>query len=184
MDMSFLPYPPPPEPGWYDDDAMVSDRIVRTTVSDARNVDGFRRSSDIENPVDAIDGDDIDRDGTVLASSFAMRTTPVYLLRNEQTGQEVPVDGNVLLGREPSAASEGAKAVGLKDPTRTISRNHAVIGLQRDGTLRIQDCGSLNGTYIIHDDVETKVGDDPVALQVPSVVRIGDQFYALERRAN
>jgi len=123
MDMSFLPYPPPPEPGWYDDDAMVSDQIVRTAVSDARNVDGFRRSSDVENPVDAIDGDDIDRDGTVLASSFAMRTTPVYLLRNEQTGQEVLVDGNVLLGREPSAASEGAKAVGLKDPTRTISRN-------------------------------------------------------------
>ena len=64
---------------------------------------------------------------------------------NEQTGQEVIIDMGVLLGRKPSVeVPEGAKSVKLEDPTRTISRNHAAISFDQDGTLWIEDYGSLN----------------------------------------
>ena len=122
--MSFLPYPPPPEPGWYDDDV------------------------------------------TVMAQPTAE-----------------PVDMGVLLGRKPSAeVPAGAKSVKLEDPTRTISRNHAAISFDQDGTLWIEDYGSLNGTYIIQDDVETKVEHKPMQLEAPCTVRIGDQFFQFRKQ--
>ena len=127
--------------------------------------------SDVE-PVN--DDDDIDWDGTVLSSAFTM---------NEQTGQEVIIDMGVLLGRKPSVeVPEGAKSVKLEDPTRTISRNHAAISFDQDGTLWIEDYGSLNGTYIIQGDEETKVEHEPIKFEVPCTVRIGDQFFTLEQR--
>lgn len=69
------------------------------------------------------------------------------------------------------------KSVKLEDPTRTISRNHAAISFDQDGTLWIEDYGSLNGTYIIQDDVETKVEHKPMQLEALCTVRIGDQFF-------
>ena len=97
------------------------------------------------------DEDDIDWDGTVLSEAFTMKQPKhTYVLDNEQTGQQVIVDMGVLLGRKPSAeVPAGAKSVKLEDPTRTISRNHAAISFDQDGTLWIEDYGSLNGTYII-----------------------------------
>ena len=77
---------------------------------------------------------------------------------------------------------EGAKAVKLEDPTRTISRNHAAISFDQNGTLWIEDYGSLNGTYIIRDDVETKVERQPMELEAPCTVRIGDQFFTFSER--
>ena len=102
---------------------------------------------------------------------------------NEQTGQQVIVDMGVLLGRKPSAeVPAGAKSVKLEDPTRTISRNHAAISFDQDGTLWIEDYGSLNGTYIIQDDVETKVEHKPMQLEAPCTVRIGDQFFQFRKQ--
>ena len=99
------------------------------------------------------------------------------------TGQQVIVDMGVLLGRKPSAeVPAGAKSVKLEDPTRTISRNHAAISFDQDGTLWIEDYGSLNGTYIIQDDVETKVEHKPMQLEAPCTVRIGDQFFQFRKQ--
>ena len=109
----------------------------------------------------------------------------LYRLRysNEQTGQEVIIDMVVLLGRKPSVeVPEGAKSVKLEDPTRTISRNHAAISFDQDGTLWIEDYGSLNGTYIIQGNEETKVEHKPIKFEAPCTIRIGDQFFTLEQR--
>ncbi|GDY96764.1 hypothetical protein MCC01947_00390 [Bifidobacteriaceae bacterium MCC01947] len=130
------------------------------------------------------DEDDIDWDGTVLSEAFTMKQPKhTYVLDNEQTGQQVIVDMGVLLGRKPSAeVPAGAKSVKLEDPTRTISRNHAAISFDQDGTLWIEDYGSLNGTYIIQDDVETKVEHKPMQLEAPCTVRIGDQFFQFRKQ--
>ena len=96
---------------------------------------------------------------------------------------DVIVDMGVLLGRKPSAeVPAGAKSVKLEDPTRTISRNHAAISFDQNGTLWIEDYGSLNGTYIIQDDVETKVEHKPMQLEAPCTVRIGDQFFQFRKQ--
>ena len=167
--MSFLPYPPPPEPGWYDDDVTVMAQPTAEPVDNAADSLETRERLAAQNESDdhdmqdvsvakgdaAIsDEDDIDWDGTVLSEAFTMKQPKhTYVLDNEQTGQQVIVDMGVLLGRKPSAeVPAGAKSVKLEDPTRTISRNHAAISFDQDGTLWIEDYGSLNGTYIIQDD--------------------------------
>ena len=118
-----------------------------------------------------------DWDSTVLSSAFTMKQPDhVYLLHNDMTGQDVTVDISTLLGRKPSAdVPEGAKSVRLEDPTRTISRNHAAISFDRDGSL-------WNGTYLIQDDEEIKVEGRPMQLEAPATLRIGDQFFSFEER--
>ena len=93
------------------------------------------------------------------------------------------IDMGVLLGRKSSVeVPEGAKSVKLEDPTRTISRHHAAISFDQDGTLWIEDYESLNGTYIIQGNEETKVEHKPIKFEAPCTIRIGDQFFTLEQR--
>lgn len=186
--MSFLPYPPPPELGWYDDDATVTSQsgtepVQHTSDSVTENAQPVVQGAPVMRN-DQDDDEEMDWDGTVLSTAFTMKQPKrEYVLDNEQTGQQVLVDMGVLLGRKPSAqVSEGAKSVKLEDPTRTISRNHAAISFDQDGTLWIEDYGSLNGTYIIQDDIETKVENKPMKLESPCTVRIGDQFFSFKER--
>lgn len=204
--MSVLPYPPPPEPGWYDDDTTVMPQQAAATqaaldVMGAPDVTAAPEAASAEQTADAADAantadlaaeprtasqddDDIDWEGTVLSSAFtAQAPKQEYTLYNEQTGQRVIVDTGVLLGRKPSQdLPQGVKAVKLEDPTRTISRNHAAISFDKDGALWIEDYDSLNGTYIIRDDTETKVEHERMRLEAPCTIRIGDQFFSFEQR--
>ncbi|MDU2100319.1 FHA domain-containing protein [Bifidobacterium sp.] len=184
--MSFLPYPPPPEPGWYDDDATVMPSFVDSAMPGTVQSQPMEQVSMLLEPIndEPANDDEIDWDGTVLSSAFTMKQPELeYTLYNEQTGQEVIIDMGVLLGRKPSVeVPEGAKSVKLEDPTRTISRNHAAISFDQDGTLWIEDYGSLNGTYLIRDNEETKVEHKPMKFEAPCTVRIGDQFFTFEQR--
>ena len=184
--MSFFPYPPPPEPGWYDDDATVMPSFVDSAMPGTVQSQPMEQVSMLLEPIndEPANDDEIDWDGTVLSSAFTMKQPKLeYTLYNEQTGQEVIIDMGVLLGRKPSVdVPEGAKSVKLEDPTRTISRNHAAISFDQDGTLWIEDYGSLNGTYIIQGNEETKVEHKPIKFEAPCTVRIGDQFFTLEQR--
>ena len=196
--MSFLPYPPPPEPGWYDDDVTARAGAIQSESFERRQPmqDGSALSmqpvADVQvatmqtepSQDDSEDQSIEDWDSTVLSSAFTMKQPDhVYLLHNDMTGQDVTVDISTLLGRKPSAdVPEGAKSVRLEDPTRTISRNHAAISFDRDGSLWIEDYGSLNGTYLIQDDEEIKVEGRPMQLEAPATLRIGDQFFSFEER--
>ena len=96
------------------------------------------------------------------------------------------IDRSTLLGRKPSdSVPEGAQVVVLQDPTRTISRNHAAITFDEDGTAWIEDYGSLNGTYIIRNHQESQViKGAPSQIDAPVVLRIGDQFFSFEESNN
>jgi hypothetical protein len=200
--MSFLPYPPPPESGWYDDDVTA---LSGTALSGVVRFESFEQGRPMQNgPIqgmrpamgtqaavqaeplrdDSEDRSVEDWDSTVLSSSFTMKQPKhMYMLHNDMTGQDVIVDISTLLGRKPSAdVPEGAKSVRLEDPTRTISRNHAAISFDRDGSMWLEDYGSLNGTYIIHGDEEIKVEGRPMQLEAPVMLRIGDQFFSFEER--
>ncbi|WP_241216999.1 FHA domain-containing protein [Bifidobacterium goeldii] len=120
-----------------------------------------------------------DADNAAPASPSAL----AYELHNPSTGQSVTVDSSVLLGRHPAhRLPEGLIAVRLEDPTRTVSRNHAVIVLDDDGRVWIEDCGSLNGTHIIHHDQQITVDQGrPVQVEVPATIRIGNQFFDFDQ---
>ncbi|KAA8816024.1 FHA domain-containing protein [Bifidobacterium callitrichos] len=109
----------------------------------------------------------------------AVRT---YRMINGTTHQEILVDASMLLGRRPSnPVPDGAKVVQLDDPTRTISRNHATITMDAEGRLWLDDCDSLNGTYLVVDGHDVKVTPgSPVSIEAPAVIRFGDQLFNLQ----
>src|SRR5215217_6197106 len=71
-------------------------------------------------------------------------------------GNEHPVDGELILGRE-----HGSADVVIPDPG--VSRHHARV-LPEAGTLIVEDLGSSNGTYVngrrINGPVELSAGDE------------------------
>lgn len=236
---SKLPYPPPPEFGWYADDETAADQLLpeqqRDEYSSAHSehsehnehnnpVDheqlaaeqtayeeaalaafeqfgGVTQLADQDEPHlffddsrDPITGEPLEFiaqsdahggdewDGTVLSHTFMQANpTVTYVLTNAVTNQRIVIDMGVLIGRKPSHdIPHGAKAVRLIDPTRTVSRNHAALSLDPDGTLWIEDYHSLNGTSIIVDDTETLVTQgERVQVPVPARIRIGDQLLTL-----
>lgn len=140
-----------------------------------------RQEQSAEGPKENADGNIEDWDGTVLSAAF-MQQAPQksYRLHNDATGQDIILDKSALLGRRVSTTvPEGAMSIKLEDPTRTISRNHAAVSFDKDGSLWIEDYGSLNGTFVIVDDHEEQVQGHPMQLTVPATLRIGDQFFQL-----
>lgn len=64
------------------------------------------------------------------------------------SGLEIAVDGVLVLGRDPvAAAGSNARAVAIDDPTRTVSKTHAVIEPADDG-IRVTDLRSTNGSRL------------------------------------
>ncbi|RYQ51583.1 FHA domain-containing protein [Bifidobacterium pseudolongum subsp. pseudolongum] len=178
--------------GWYADDAVETGMLVPehpdmatsehpTAIPD----DSFNAhlGDDLEYTAEEGTEGGSEWDGTVLSTAF-MKKEPrkSYRLVNEITGQNILVDMGVLMGRKPSQdIPQGAKSVRLVDPTRTVSRNHAAISFDQDGSVWIEDYGSLNGTYVIGDDGERQVvKGTPTVLTAPCKVRIGDQIFDFE----
>ncbi|KAB7787355.1 FHA domain-containing protein [Bifidobacterium cebidarum] len=202
--MSVVPYPPAPDPGWYADDSQAdnakqSEVFAQETASLEHASSGFpeflsfpgydsslssESSSASDDDQDWQDATVQDWDSTVLSSSFiAKAPRTIYRLHNDVTGQDIVIDASTLLGRKPSMdVPEGAKAARIDDPTRTTSRNHAAISIDANGILWIEDYGSLNGTYMLHDGQETQVHKGtPVKVTVPATIRLGDLFFELTR---
>ncbi|MBT1176550.1 FHA domain-containing protein [Bifidobacterium callimiconis] len=176
-----IPYPPPPEPGWYVEDTMPGD-ASQAFPDDVRSQSAV--VDDAPAPSDGSPYGNEEWDGTILSRSFIdQRPQHRYVLRNDATGQTVILDRSALLGRKPTkAVPEGVSPQKLDDPTRTISRNHAAVSFDREGRLWIEDYGSLNGTFLIVNGEETQVKGRPVKVTVPCTVRIGDQFFNLEEQ--
>ncbi|MBT1172836.1 FHA domain-containing protein [Bifidobacterium sp. MA2] len=121
---------------------------------------------------------------TPASSDASPRRT--YVLRNGSTGQSIVVDSSMLLGRRPSnPVPDGARIVQLEDPTRTISRNHATITMDEDGRLWLDDCRSLNGTFLVIDGHDHKIASgEAVAVAAPASIRFGDQLFELTERTS
>ncbi|MBQ5505126.1 MAG: FHA domain-containing protein [Aeriscardovia sp.] len=109
----------------------------------------------------------------------------ILVLRNSSNGQSIPISRDCVLGRKPDAQNyPGIQVVRLSDSTRTVSREHALVRL--DAARRqvwIEDLGSLNGTYIVRGECETRVvPGNPQLLEPGALLRIGDEFYEISQR--
>lgn len=179
-------FPPPPDLGWYPEDAQWCERLGIDLPQASK--------SEISKPRTREPADD-DWDSTLLSSNMPGAGTsvarPVYVLHNASNGQEVTIKDTTLLGRKPSLARlhgepkvHDADVATLVDSTRTVSRNHALIEYSPSNEAMIKDLGSLNGTYIIDGDDETMVEEGSEArLDDGMTLRIGDEFYEV-RLAN
>lgn len=171
-----------------DDPAFTDDPLTgdaRSTLprrqGDGQGTDGLRADDAVANP-SAGAAAQSDTTGQPHASP---RHTRTYLMRNDTTGQSIVVDASMLLGRRPSnPVPDGAKVVQVEDPTRTISRNHATLTMDENDRLWLDDCDSLNGTYLVVAGHDVKVDPgSPAEVTAPAVIRLGDQLFELREMA-
>ncbi|MBD7981735.1 RDD family protein [Oerskovia merdavium] len=121
--------------------------------------------------------EDPDWDSTRFSVSDVRRDTPDGFVLELESGRRVTVTGSALIGRNPQATGEGSVVlVAVEDPTRSVSKTHAEMGVDADG-LWLVDRGSTNGTIL------TRPGGAPQVLEagvravvtVGSVVQVGDR---------
>ncbi|NKY38913.1 AAA domain-containing protein [Cellulomonas septica] len=67
------------------------------------------------------------------------------------TGERVVVEGDGLVGRDPSDAGV-THVVAVDDPQRSVSKIHLAFGPTGDGRLWVVDRGSTNGTVLVGPD--------------------------------
>lgn len=69
------------------------------------------------------------------------------------TGEDLQVTGDGLVGRRPTGEGGTVHVVAIDDPDRSISRVHLAFGPEQDGTrLWVTDRGSTNGTVLVGPD--------------------------------
>ena len=118
------------------------------------------------------------------ASGETVESVPsaILVLRNSSNGQSIFISKDCVLGRKPDAQNyPGIQVARLSDSTRTVSREHALVRLDADKRQAwIEDLGSLNGTYIVRGECETRVvPGKPQLLDPGALLRIGDEFYEI-----
>lgn len=122
----------------------------------------------------------------VPADSVHPAPAPVPVWRLVLPHGDAPVDvaGAVVIGRGPAVIPEYASAQLVKatDPSRSISKTHALLGI--DGTgLWVADLGSTNGTFVITPaggDVRVQPGA-PVYVPAGSDIELGQYVIQVER---
>ncbi|MFD7021019.1 RDD family protein [Promicromonospora sukumoe] len=105
-----------------------------------------------------------------------------------ESGERRVIDGPALVGRNPQAA-DGASyiLVRVEDPTRSVSKNHAELGVDSAG-LWLTDRGSTNGTVVSAPGRSPQVAEPGARVRVPvgATIHVGDRrlvVHAAEPRA-
>jgi hypothetical protein len=102
------------------------------------------------------------------------------------TGQRVPVDTLVLVGREPvpRAGEQGARLVALGPAATSVAPTHLHLVVAADGALVVTDRGSAAGSTLVRSGMPTPlVPGRARTLLEGDVVRLGDRTLVVERRS-
>ncbi|WP_407319017.1 RDD family protein [Isoptericola halotolerans] len=94
-----------------------------------------------------------------------------------ESGVRQPVDGLARIGRNPEAgAGEQVLLIRVDDPSRSVSKNHADLGVDSAG-LWLTDRGSTNGTVISAAGLPPRVAEPGTKVRVPmgSTIHVGDR---------
>ncbi|MBR4399834.1 MAG: FHA domain-containing protein [Aeriscardovia sp.] len=154
------PFPEPPAFGWYPEDriwALQHGLEKYLDRPESSGVDAARKYSEPKHSAPVKSG------GTVI-------------LKNTSTNAAIRISQDSVLGRKPSSEGRGEE-VTLADPTRTISRSHALIYFDGQKNAYVQDLDSLNGTYLIGDAERRSTSQAPLKLEKGMLLRLGDEFY-------
>lgn len=89
-----------------------------------------------------------------------------------------PGDG-VEIGRKPlrPLADDGVKRMEFADPTKSVSKRHALFTVAANGTATIRDLHSTNGSYVVRDDGALMRIPPDVDFELPSTamrIQLGD----------
>lgn len=133
-----------------------------------------------QQPASLVPTDD-DLDATVVSSRKRPRS-PWHLVLPD--GQPYAIESTVLLGRDvkPRAKWPSAKLLSVDDPTKSVSKTHAVLEADAE-QLWITDLKSTNGVVVTSPDGDESDGDDGgrVRVQPGSTITLGKYVIQVEK---
>jgi len=96
------------------------------------------------------------------------------------TGQSIPVDRTIVLGRAPSPVSPGDYPIPVDDQTRSLSRTHVRVSPTATG-ITIIDMNSANGTRARTPNgrTHTLVPGQPLELPINSQLLLGERLISV-----
>ncbi|MBD8080579.1 RDD family protein [Cellulosimicrobium arenosum] len=128
-------------------------------------------------PPSAPEPDEPEWDSTRMGRD-AFDPVPVVPVRLElESGEQRVVDGPTLVGRNPQAPDDASwQLVAVDDPTRSVSKTHAEIGVDAGG-LWVTDRGSTNGTVVSAPGTPPRVVEPGARVRVPAggTIHVGDR---------
>lgn len=113
------------------------------------------------------------RCGQVLLGDFRQVPRPVLVILSVSSGEQVPVAGDVVVGRAPQPPAGAdpylVALVNVSSPTHLVSRSHLLFTTAEWNVL-VQDLGSANGTVL------ARPGHGAILLppRVPTPLLVGD----------
>jgi hypothetical protein len=173
------PYPRPPQLGWYPEDREWLAQQKSEASHHNQPISAVQPTSEAQHPhIEQLSSDETViglHPMTPISSHPTLRLTSRSGARN----QSVDITGDTVLGRKPLQQHfPGMTVCALVDPSRTMSREHALIRFDGRGRAWIEDLGSLNGTSLLSGQNETPVEKGKPVLLTPGVsLRLGDEFY-------
>ena len=102
------------------------------------------------------------------------------------TGEQLEVEGLVLVGRrpEPRAGEPVRTLLALPSTDMSLSKTHAQFQVVPDGALVVMDRGSTNGSVLVRGGLYKKLeGGKPATLKHGDRVRFGDREMTVTRRS-
>lgn len=136
-------------------------------------------------PASVDDADDLDetRATVDLRPGTAGAEPPPVALLTFDSGVAEEVTGRALVGRRPRLA-DGAEGTLLTvdDDTRTVSKTHLELVVERDG-VRVTDLWSTNGSTVVDADGDAVPLDagSPLLAVYGSTVTVGDHWFTVSR---
>lgn len=116
-------------------------------------------------------------DATRMQAPILEPAATVTVAIELESGERRVIDGPALVGRNPQApGGTGYILVRVDDPTRSVSKNHAELGVDSAG-LWLTDRGSTNGTVVSAPGRSPQVAEPGARVRVPvgSTIHVGDR---------
>lgn len=160
--VSTKPFPEPPSFGWYPEDRIWASQRGMTQYLDRSDFSVIEAARKYGEP----------------KHSASIKSGGTVILRNTSNNSTIRITQDSVLGRKPSSDGRGEE-ITLADPTRTISRSHALIYFDEEKNAYVRDMGSLNGTYVIGESESRSTPQSPLKLEQGTLLRLGDEFYEI-----
>lgn len=134
-------------------------------------------------PRPSVPAEQVAWDATRMQAPDLVPAAVVTVALELESGARHIIDGPALVGRNPQAAEgSGVILVRVEDPTRSVSKNHAELGVDPAG-LWLTDRGSTNGTVVSAPGRSPQVAEPGARVRVPmgSTIHVGDRRIVVHR---
>ena len=120
------------------------------------------------------------RTSTATFAAVSAPASASYAALLLDTGQSIPVNRMIVLGRAPSPQRATDSPIPVEDQTRSLSRTHVRIA-PSEGGITIEDLNSANGTRARspNGQTHTLVPGQPIELPMNSQLLLGERLISV-----